>query len=178
MGAHWEWLGFAGVDALVADARAAAAGQARLMARYIEKAGLKDALAARDWERFARGYNGPGYRKNAYHTKLAAAYRRHAAEGGGQLKVAAAEPPLRQGAAGDRVLMLQRKLCALGYPLAVDGIFGKATDKALRAFQRDHALAVDGIAGPLTRAAIDAALPLRGAWWRPLLDWLMRRFAI
>ena len=44
MGAHWAWLGFADVDALVAEARSGAAGQARLMARYIKKAGLVTAI--------------------------------------------------------------------------------------------------------------------------------------
>lgn len=179
MGAHWSWLGFDNVGALVADARAGAAGQARLMARYIDKAGLAQALAARDWEAFARGYNGPGYRKNAYHTKLAAAYRRHSAAGGGQVSVGAKAATLtRRGSMGDAVFGLQQKLCALGYPLTMDGVFGKATDAALRAFQRDHGLAADGIAGPLTLAAIDRALPFNGAWWSTFLEWLMRRFAL
>jgi hypothetical protein len=40
MGAHWAWLGYANVDALVAEARSGVQGQLRLMARYIEKAGL------------------------------------------------------------------------------------------------------------------------------------------
>ena len=76
MGAHWQWLGFDDVDALVAEARSGAAGQARLMARYIDKAGLTDALNAHDWEAVGHGYNGPGYAKNGYHAKLADAYRR------------------------------------------------------------------------------------------------------
>ncbi len=77
MGAHWAWLGFADVDALVAEARSNAAGQARLMARYIEKAGLTAAIHGHDWEAFARGYNGPAYKRFSYHLKLAAAYQRH-----------------------------------------------------------------------------------------------------
>lgn len=78
MGAHWAWLGFADVEALVAEARSGFEGQLRLMLRYIDKAGLAPALRGRDWAAFARGYNGPGYRRNAYDRKLAAAYRRHA----------------------------------------------------------------------------------------------------
>ena len=79
MGAHWAWLGYSSVEALVSEARAGVGGQVRLMARFIGKAGLKAALAAHDWHAFARGYNGPQYRRNAYHSKLAEAYRRHAA---------------------------------------------------------------------------------------------------
>lgn len=77
MGAHWAWLGYDGVDALVADARKGVAGQAGLMMRYIGKSGLADALRRRDWKAFARGYNGPAYRINAYHTRMAQAYERY-----------------------------------------------------------------------------------------------------
>ena len=153
MGAHWAWLGYADVAALVAEARSGAAGQTRLMARYIVKAGLADALAKGDWAAFARGYNGPNYRANAYDTKLAAAYRRHAGN------VAVSGPAtLRRGARGDAVSALQTMLTAAGYPLAADGIFGELTEKTVTRFQRDHRLAVDGIAGPATQAALRAAV--------------------
>ena len=79
MGAHWDWLGYANVDDLVGDARSGAAGQARLMARFIDRAGLRPALRTHDWPAFARGYNGAGYKANGYHTKMAASYRRFAA---------------------------------------------------------------------------------------------------
>ncbi|MEP9372531.1 N-acetylmuramidase family protein [Mesorhizobium sp. KR1-2] len=77
MGAHWAWLGYAHVDALVAEARSGVGGQVRLMARYIDKAGLSPSLRERDWAAFARGYNGPNYRQNGYHTKIASAYQRY-----------------------------------------------------------------------------------------------------
>jgi len=80
MGAHWAWLGYSSVAALVSEARGSVGGQVRLMSRYIEKAGLSAALRDRDWHAFARGYNGPSYMKQGYHTKLAAAYARHAAK--------------------------------------------------------------------------------------------------
>lgn len=78
MGAQWAWLGYADVETLAAEARASVAGQVKLMLRYIDKAGLTTALNMHDWNAFARGYNGPNYRKNGYHRKLAAAYARHA----------------------------------------------------------------------------------------------------
>lgn len=77
MGAHWNWLGFASVEALVDTCRSGADGQLDLMLRYITKAGLLPALKARDWKAFARGYNGPNYAANAYDARLAAAYGRH-----------------------------------------------------------------------------------------------------
>jgi len=152
MGAHWAWLGYAGIDALVAEARAGVAGQLRLMARYIDKAGLADALRRRDWAAFARGYNGPGFAVNGYDGRLARAYARHAAAGGG-----AATPAvtlLRRGSRGEAVRALQTALTAAGYALAADGVFGPATERAVRAFQARHGLFVDGIAGPATMAAL------------------------
>ena len=186
MGAHWERLGFADVEALVDEARTGAGGQARLMARFIESSGLSQALEEHDWETFARGYNGPGFRKNDYHTKLAAAYRRHAggvasggdgAEDGAEDGAGPADAPpmlLGEGSAGEAVRDLQRNLAALGHPLAIDGIFGRETEKAVRAFQRDHSLGADGIAGPRTLAAVRQALPFGeagGGWWQAMQAW-------
>jgi hypothetical protein len=177
MGGHWAWLGFADVDALVAEARAGAEGQARLMARFIEKSGLGAALASRDWVAFARGYNGPAFRRNAYDAKLAAAYRRHASGGktkpaGTPQQDAGREAALRRGSKGDAVLALQQTLSALGYPVKADGVFGERTQGAVKAFQRQHALAVDGIAGPAARDALGRALPFGSSWWQSLVRWM------
>lgn len=74
----------------------------------------------------------------------------------------AAATLLRRGGRGEAVRSLQEELRELGYtgrdgrPLGVDGIFGRETEHAVRACQRDHGLAVDGIAGPHTFAALAA----------------------
>lgn len=78
MGSHWRWLGFASVDALVAEARSGVAGQISLMARYIQKAGLLPTIRRKDWGNFARGYNGPAYAQHGYHRRIAQAYARYA----------------------------------------------------------------------------------------------------
>lgn len=78
MTAHWRKLGFTSVDAMIERAKEGAAGQIDLMARYIDKFGLADELQRLDFTAFARGYNGPAYAKNAYDTKMAAAYKRWA----------------------------------------------------------------------------------------------------
>jgi hypothetical protein len=88
MGAHWESLGFSSVDELVALCRASVAGQVDIMARFVTKNGLAPALRSRDWAAFARGYNGAGYKKNAYDVKMAAAYARWRKKG-----VTVAPPP-------------------------------------------------------------------------------------
>jgi hypothetical protein len=173
MGAHWAWLDYASVDAMVAEARESVAGQARLMALYIEKAGLAGALRSHDWDAFARGYNGPGYKKYAYDEKIAAAYDRYAGKPGARPEV------LRRGSRGEAVLALQRDLAALGYSLDADGAYGPGTAEAVRRFQTDHGLQADGIAGPQTQAAAAKALApksVAGGWWKRLLAWLKALF--
>lgn len=171
MGAHWAWLGYADVEDLVAEARSGVGGQVGLMTRYIDKAGLLPALRNRDWTAFARGYNGPAYRRNAYHTKVAAAYRRYA-EGdpasGGQAPTASAPDLLRRGSRGEAVLDVQTMLCALGFPVGRDGLFGPETDTAVRRFQQAAGLAADGIVGPQTLHALYAQLGDGGGVWRRL----------
>ena len=159
MGAHWRWLGYASIDALVAETRADIEGQIRLMARYIVKARLGQYLADHDWAGFARAYNGPGYRRNRYDRKLAQA---HATITGRRERPRRnAMALLALGSAGPAVEALQRNLRALGYPLIADGDFGPATAAAVRSFQRSVRLSADGIAGPKTLLAIDRKLPLR-----------------
>lgn len=172
MGAHWLWLGFANVQALVAEARSGAAGQIGLMVRYIDKSGLIKPLNARDWGAFAHGYNGPGYAKNAYDRKLAAAYARHAS---GSRQSAGVDPLLRQGSKGDAVADLQRQLVRLGHSLQIDGLFGPATREAVRRFQKENGLVADGIVGVRTRAALGGTISESPArWWDVLKASLSR----
>jgi hypothetical protein len=69
--------------------------------------------------------------------------------------VAAEAPPakiLKRGSHGSLVMSLQQ---ALGIP--ADGIFGPATKRAVKRFQRRSGLVVDGIAGPATLGALGIA---------------------
>ena len=60
---------------------------------------------------------------------------------------------IRRGSKGETVAEMQGILERLGYDLGscgVDGDFGRMTEKAVKAFQKDHGLTVDGICGPKT----------------------------
>jgi N-acetylmuramoyl-L-alanine amidase len=67
---------------------------------------------------------------------------------------------LRQGSKGAAVRELQTMLNTAGASprLVVDGDFGPATGRAVRAFQQRAELVVDGVAGPQTRAALRQAI--------------------
>jgi len=80
MGSNFKMAGCASVEEMVEQACASEANQLRQMASFIRSAGLQDELKKKDWAKFARGYNGPGYAKNAYDTKLAAAYKKFACD--------------------------------------------------------------------------------------------------
>ena len=63
---------------------------------------------------------------------------------------------LEQGATGEAVRDLQRRLAALGHDTSPDepGEFGPATEAAVRAFQEERRLDVDGVCGSHTWAAL------------------------
>lgn len=69
---------------------------------------------------------------------------------------------LSQGMAGAEVKALQEALLDSGAVgvLSVDGVFGPATDAAVRRFQESHGLTADGWVGDKTRAALAAAVAL------------------
>lgn len=63
-------------------------------------------------------------------------------------------PTIQHGASGDAVKLLQELLTFNGFPVAVDGAFGPATETAVKAFQVWFALTQDGIVGPHTWTAL------------------------
>jgi hypothetical protein len=170
MGSHWKSLDYASVEAFVETARSGAAGQIELLVRFIEKNGLLPVLNNRDWAAFARRYNGPLYRRNAYDTKLAAAYKRH--RDGHDSSSETHSAVIAFGSTGDAVRDLQLTLTALGYPVKPTATFDHATKAVLMRFQKAAGLAADGIAGPKTTAALAerfSRLPKRRHWLIRLL---------
>lgn len=63
---------------------------------------------------------------------------------------------LRMGMGGVRgdVRDLQQKLADLGYPIAVDGVFGPQTNHMVIDFQKNNGLVPDGVVGPLTHGKV------------------------
>jgi hypothetical protein len=61
---------------------------------------------------------------------------------------------LQEGSQGEDVRAVQSQLDQFGAHLKTDGIFGPATDQAVRQFQTAHSLNPDGIVGPKTWAVL------------------------
>jgi hypothetical protein len=155
MGSHWAWLGYASVEDLAAEAESGIGGQLRLMLRFLEKSGILPHVKARRWRDVARMYNGPGFAKNRYDTKLAAAEARwaaHLARNG--TPIANSDSKVEADADVKTVQIALRKL---GYRIAADGFAGPRTAAALRAFQKSKGLPETGIIDGGTRAALSAA---------------------
>jgi cell wall-associated NlpC family hydrolase len=67
---------------------------------------------------------------------------------------------IRIGDQGEEVTQLQSTLASLGYSVAVDGDFGSATARAVKAFQESRGLEADGLVGAATyRALMGRELP-------------------
>ena len=70
-----------------------------------------------------------------------------------------AEAALRRGSRGDDVSAVQKRLKQWGYYSgAVDGIFGYATERAVKWFQEKNGLVADGVVGEKTAAAMGLRL--------------------
>lgn len=151
MGSHWKELGYKSAKEFEWVVRSGLAGQISVMAAYITRFGLVDELQRLDWSGFARGYNGPNYRKYAYDTKMRDAYEAF----GGSVTVSKASGMIRMGSKGAAVREIQALLVRAGYSIKVDGDYGPATKDAVRMFQSLHELEADGVVGPKTMAALN-----------------------
>lgn len=76
LGENHVRAGHATVQAFVNAAYRSADDHLRMLVAFISSdRHLLEALRAHDWAGFARRYNGPGYAKNKYDTRLAAAFK-------------------------------------------------------------------------------------------------------
>jgi hypothetical protein len=77
MGFNYKVCGFSNVQDFV-DAMYESEGQHLLaFVNFVKSKGLDSKLRDKDWERFAYGYNGSGYKENNYDVKMRNAYNRY-----------------------------------------------------------------------------------------------------
>jgi peptidoglycan hydrolase-like protein with peptidoglycan-binding domain len=65
---------------------------------------------------------------------------------------------IRKGGRGDAVKAMQQKLVKLGFDVAPDGIFGDATEHAVKELQTLFGYTVDGLVGDGTSGLMDAQI--------------------
>ena len=147
MGENFGVAGFADVESFVQAMCQSENNQLRAFVGFVRGNGLADELQRHDWAGFARGYNGPNFKKNNYDAKLAAAFLIHL--DGPRAEPTGGSRVLRIGDQGDDVAALQKKL-----GITFDGDFGPATKTAVMAFQTKSGLDADGVVGPETRARL------------------------
>lgn len=79
-GFNYKRCGCKSVDEFVKKMSTSELEQLELFAAFIENNGMVKELRAKNWAAFARRYNGPGYAKRGYHTKMANAYSKFKAQ--------------------------------------------------------------------------------------------------
>lgn len=76
MGFHWKALGYESAREFTNKMYESEREHLFAFLRFVKFNGLMNALQQKDWQEFARGYNGPGYAQNHYDTKLQKAYEK------------------------------------------------------------------------------------------------------
>ena len=96
MGSNYRAAGFSSVREFV---RALTRSEGAHLSAFVQfvghDKGMSHALQRQDWADFARAYNGKGFKKNLYDSKLKAAYDRFAAEEAANAKAAVTTPPMQ-----------------------------------------------------------------------------------
>lgn len=77
MGANFKRCGFQTVEDFVAAMEQSEGAQLKAFIGFVKSGKLDGFLRKLNWAAFAKGYNGPGYAKNKYDQKLAAAYGKY-----------------------------------------------------------------------------------------------------
>lgn len=77
MGFNHRLCGYQNAVELVEGAKKSEGEQLMAMVRFIKGTRLDIHVQRKDWAKFARGYNGPGFAKNLYDSKLATSYARN-----------------------------------------------------------------------------------------------------
>jgi len=147
LGENFSVVGFSSAEEMVRAFMRDEEEHVEAMVKFILVNGIADDLRAERWRTVARIYNGPGYEKNGYHTKMAREYAKLTgiADSGWKADKAPVEIIVP-----DAVLLkrIQRRLGELRYTEVgwADGKMGSRTRAGIVAFRVDSGLPIyDGI---------------------------------
>jgi hypothetical protein len=153
-----EWhkeIGYATPQAMVQAFMHDAASHLEATVKLLVKWKVDDDLRAHRWAVVAETWNGPGYKKNKYDTKMAGRFKWWQGKADTPYSPEAAPVPTQkpvlveakvpepaQASDRDTVMRVQKQLKDLGYTEvgAVDGKIGTMTATAIRAFRAENGL--------------------------------------
>ena len=125
MGMNHKMVGFDDVESMVEAMQTSEDAQLLAVVNFIKSCRLDDALRAKDWAKFARGYNGPAYAKNKYDLMLHSKYNE---------VLTGTLPDLD-------VRTVQLYLTYLGFALGdIDGLYGRKSRAAVVNFKLANGL--------------------------------------
>ena len=143
MGFNAKACGYDSAEDMITRFQASETAQLDGMVRFISNnKNLAKALKEKAWQSFAKIYNGPGFAKNEYDKKLAKFHVQFAT---------GPQPDIDLRADQIRLSYLGHK------PGGIDGLLGKGTRRAIRAFQTEWGLPTTGELDAPTRAKLKEA---------------------
>lgn len=139
LGENYRLVGYESIVDMVEDFMADEEEHVEAMVNYILATGIDDDIREERWDVAARVYNGPGYKKNGYHTKMAAEFAKLRKIPDVDWTPGDKEQTIMQ-LAGEDLKTVQRRLAELGYKEVgwADGAWGSKTRSAVMAFQADN----------------------------------------
>jgi peptidoglycan hydrolase-like protein with peptidoglycan-binding domain len=133
----------------------------------IDHVGIVEAVHSNRTITTLEGNTSDAFRRRRRNSACIVGYGRPAYQGG-SAPMPSGDGILRRGSKGNAVKTLQKNLnTVLKTKLVVDGDFGPATEKAVKAFQAKYRLTVDGQYGPNSAAMMKAVLAGRNKPIRP-----------
>lgn len=148
MGFNHELAGYSSVDAFFAAMHQSEGEQLMAFCRFLKASKLDDELRDHEWRAFARGYNGPAYRKNNYDVKLAAAYKKYAAmpQRIDQPSLVTPDNPLARTSEDALDARVAAELPFVPVPSSPEPATEKATDNRPLATDQTDLLSIEGLA--------------------------------
>ncbi|CDN52548.1 Peptidoglycan-binding domain 1 protein [Neorhizobium galegae bv. officinalis bv. officinalis str. HAMBI 1141] len=166
LGENCKGAGYATPQAMVLAFMADEENHLAATVSLLKHMGIADDLKAHAWAVVARVWNGPGYRKNKYDTKMAAAYAKWAKVRDTPFSAGANKASTNVDTASGKtdrttVRVVQERLKELGYTEVgnPDGKMGKLTKTAILAFRNENDLPVSDVIDDALLQALDGASP-------------------
>lgn len=139
LGENFSMVGFDSAEAMVRAFMADEEEHVEAMVKFILASGIDDDLRFERWSVVARVYNGPGYKKNGYDTKMAKEFAKLRKIADVDWSPGAVEFFIPTG---DELKPIQKRLWELGYKEVgkADGVWGTKCRAATLAFRADNDL--------------------------------------